>query len=79
MERIKTQLGNATASASSQDRLKKLEKHVADTKVTSVHRDSQRGRKISLIVGYSFFFSHNIHFAISNPTEVCPIAGVNMS
>lgn len=75
MERIKTQLGNATASASSQDRLKKLEKHVADTKVTSVHRDSQ----ISLIVGYSFFFSHNIHFAITNPTEVCPIAGVNMS
>lgn len=33
--RIKTQLDNATASASSQDRLKKLEKAVADTKVTS--------------------------------------------
>lgn len=32
--RIKTQLDNATASASSQDRLKKLEKAVSDTKVT---------------------------------------------
>ncbi|XP_033492838.2 laminin subunit alpha-3-like isoform X1 [Epinephelus lanceolatus] len=31
--RIKTQLDNATASASSQDRLKKLEKAVADTKI----------------------------------------------
>ncbi|XP_028448187.1 laminin subunit alpha-3 isoform X1 [Perca flavescens] len=31
--RIKTQLDNATASASSQDRLKKLEKAVSDTKI----------------------------------------------
>lgn len=34
LDRIKAQLGNATASASSQDRLKKLEKAVSDTKVT---------------------------------------------
>lgn len=33
MGRIKAQLDNATASASSQDRLKKLEKAVSDTKV----------------------------------------------
>ena len=32
--KIKTQLENASASSSSQDRLKKLEKLVADTKVT---------------------------------------------
>lgn len=32
--KIKAELGNATASASSQDRLKKLEKAMADTKVT---------------------------------------------
>uniref|UniRef100_H3DCP0 Laminin subunit alpha 3 n=1 Tax=Tetraodon nigroviridis TaxID=99883 RepID=H3DCP0_TETNG len=32
LERIKTQLGNATASASSQDKLRKLEKNVADIK-----------------------------------------------
>lgn len=34
LERIKAQLGNSTASRSAQDRLKKLEKNVADTKVT---------------------------------------------
>lgn len=34
MAKIKAQLDNASASASSQDRLKKLEKAVADTKVT---------------------------------------------
>ena len=34
MGRIKAQLDNASASASSQDRLKKLEKAVSDTKVT---------------------------------------------
>lgn len=34
LERVKAQLGNVTASASSQDRLKKLEKAMADTKVT---------------------------------------------
>nr|XP_046263462.1 laminin subunit alpha-3-like isoform X2 [Scatophagus argus] len=33
LERIKAQLDNATASASSQDRLKKLEKAVSDTKI----------------------------------------------
>ncbi|XP_041659948.1 laminin subunit alpha-3-like isoform X2 [Cheilinus undulatus] len=33
LERIKAQLDNATASASSQDRLKKLEKAIADTKI----------------------------------------------
>ncbi|XP_056913723.1 LOW QUALITY PROTEIN: laminin subunit alpha-3-like [Takifugu flavidus] len=32
LERIKAQLGNSTASRSAQDRLKKLEKNVADTK-----------------------------------------------
>lgn len=35
LARIKRELDNATASASSQDRLKKLEKAVSDTKVTS--------------------------------------------
>lgn len=34
LERIKAQLGNGTASSSARDRLKKLEKNVADTKVT---------------------------------------------
>lgn len=34
MGRIKAQLDNATASTASQDRLKKLEKAVSDTKVT---------------------------------------------
>lgn len=34
LRRIKTQLDNASASATSQDSLKKLEKAVADTKVT---------------------------------------------
>lgn len=33
LKRIRAQLGNATASASSQDRLKELEKAVLDTKV----------------------------------------------
>jgi len=44
--RIKTQMDNATASATSQDRLKKLQKAVSDTKVTlqcpvAQHRDSE--------------------------------------
>ena len=36
LDKIKAQLDNATASATSQDRLKKLEKAIADTKVQTV-------------------------------------------
>lgn len=49
LERIKSQLGNASASASSQGLLKKLEKNMADTKVAPLHRHPQRGRTVILV------------------------------